>query len=185
MGPLPKTPKKTPIPKQYRKSSAIKLPKSFIPKKAKTPVCNFLLVREAKAKFYTGLGEKKRRVWWEFLSDCKSELEIIGHPEKKKTGELLSLSVECQFLMTLMILRRNQTYTEISLLFNIGNSILVGQVFKTWLQFFFYEAKEFENEWFIKAQDLPKPLPKCTTYFCKKKDATVPSKSTNNGSVRN
>ena len=137
------------------------MPKSFIPKKAKTPVCDFLLVKEAKAKFYTGLGEKKRRVWWEFMSDCKSDLEIIGHPEKKKTGELLSLSVECQFLMTLVILRRNQTYTEISLLFDIGNSNLVSQVFKTWLQFFFFELKEFEKEWFIKTKDLPKPLPRC------------------------
>ena len=43
----------------------------------------------------------------------------------------------------------------------IANYDLVSQVFKTWLQFFYYEFKEFEEEWFIKTKDIPKPLPKC------------------------
>ena len=146
---------------QYKKSDFVgkkeTLPRKFLPKKAKTPVCNFLLKRESIAKFYTGLGEKLRRVFWEYLSDCKEQLEILDHPEKKKSGELLELSVECQFLLTLHLLRRNITYHEASLHYNIGNSWLVSQVFKSWLQFFFYELKEHEAEWFTKFKDLPRP----------------------------
>ena len=137
------------------------LSKHLIRKKAKTPVCDFLLETEARAKLYTGYGEKQRRVWWEFLTDCKGDLEVIGHPKKKKTGELFELSIECQFLLTLEILRRNTSFKEASIKYKIANPDLISQVFKTWLQFFYYELKEYDEEWFTKFKDLPRPLPKC------------------------
>ena len=114
---------------------------------------------ETKLHFYTGLNKKRLRVFWEFLSDCKRNLEIIGHLEKKKTGEI-KLAVFDQYLMTLIILKRNKTYTEISHQFGIKRK-LVGQLFNTWLQFMYLELKDFEKEWFVTYENLPKPLPMC------------------------
>ena len=97
-------------------------------------------------------------MFWEFLSDCKEKLQIIGHKDKKKTGEI-KLAVFDQYLMTLMILKRNKTYTEISHQFAM-KSTLVGQLFQTWLQFMYFELKELEKEWFTTYENLPKPLPR-------------------------
>ena len=126
--------------------------------KKNRPVSKFLLVREKKLYYFTGLSKKRLRVFWEFLSDCKEKLEIIGHPEKKKTGEI-KLAVFDQYLMTLMILRKNYSYAEISHQFGIKVH-LVAQLFNTWLQFMYFELKDFEEEWFTTYENLPKPLPR-------------------------
>ena len=102
-------------------------------------------------------GDFHPKTFGSTVSDCKTKLEIIGHPDKKKTGEI-KLAVFDQYLMTLMILKRNKTYTEISHQFGIHKDI-VGQLFNTWLQFMYLELKDFENEWFTTFEDLPKPLP--------------------------
>ena len=81
--------------------------------------------------------------------------------KKSKSGTMRSVSVTCQFLLTLTILRRNYGYTEAGLLFKINNPDIVQCVFKTWLLFMFKElgSKEWRKKLFVKLEDLPRPFP--------------------------
>ena len=45
----------------------------------------------------------------------------------------MSISVSCQFLLTLAILRRNYKYCEASEIFNVGSERLVSVIFRTWV----------------------------------------------------
>jgi hypothetical protein len=113
---------------------------------------------EKKAKFFTGLNKEQRASLYDFLGEAKEMLTIIGRKPPTMTGALRSLSVKCQFLMTLMILRRNKTYQEVAMLFDVTTSV-VSEVFKTWLQFIYCKFQDFKQSMFTKRSDIKKPLP--------------------------
>ena len=93
------------------------------------------------------------------LGEAKDKLSMLN--KKSKSGTMRSVSVTCQFLLTLTILRRNYGYTEAGLLFKINNPDIVQCVFKTWLLFMFKElgSKEWRKKLFVKLEDLPRPFP--------------------------
>ena len=122
-------------------------------KRPKTPICDMVLKNERSAKFYTGLYKYQRRSLWNFLGKAKWELEIIGM--KQKSGSLKNLSVECQFLMTLLILRKDRAFEDIALQFELQHRT-VSKVFKTWLQFIFHKFKDIQDHQFTKRKDLPR-----------------------------
>ena len=83
-----------------------------------------------------------RETLWLFLDDDKWNLTMI---DGGKSGNL-AISVECQFLLTLAILRRDFDYTEAAHIFGIATKEnaqsdqsykRVSSIFKTWL-FFIY-----------------------------------------------
>ena len=93
------------------------------------------------------------------LGEAKDKLSMLN--KKSKSGTMRSVSVTCQFLLTLTILRRNYGYTEAGLLFKINNPDIVQCVFKTWLLSMFKElgSKEWRKKLFVKLEDLPRPFP--------------------------
>ena len=78
------------------------------------------------------------------------------------SGDMRSLSIECQYLLTLTILRRNYDYLEAGYIFKISDDT-VSMVFKTWIRFLYkkFGSKEWRDRLFVKFDDLPKPLPDC------------------------
>ena len=71
--------------------------------------------------------------------------------------QIRGLSVECQFLLCLMILRRDKTYEECSILFGVSET-LISQIFKTWLAFLHFKFQALhEYVQSLTLQDLPKP----------------------------
>ena len=125
----------------------------------KSPICDFILESEDKAKFYTGLDKYHRNIIWDLLGDTKSELTLIGR-ENVKSGKLRCMTLECQFLLTLMILRMNYTYTDLSYKFKLSETTITS-VFKTWLHFIYYKYHddEVQRQMLVKSCDIPKPLP--------------------------
>ena len=122
----------------------------------RTAIRDFILATEQHAKFYTGLMRPHHEALWNFLGKAKYELSIMNC--KKKSGKIPAMCVESQFLMTLMILRRDRAYMDISLQFDINHNT-VAKVFKSWLMFFYYKFKDIEGRMFTKKKDLMKPLP--------------------------
>ena len=121
---------------------------------------NTILQKAAKAKFFTGLDEYDRNSVWELLPACKENLSMLN--KNSKSGTMRSVSVSCQFLLTLTILRRNYGYQEAGYLFKINNADIVQCVFKTWLIFMFKEFSDpvIRKRLFVLYEDLPKPPPK-------------------------
>ena len=78
------------------------------------------------------------------------------------SGDMRCLSIECQYLLTLTILRRNYDYLEAGYIFKISDDT-VSMVFKTWIIFLYKKlgSKEWRDRLFVKFDDLPKPLPEC------------------------
>ena len=67
------------------------------------------------------------------------------------------LSVECQFLLCLMILRRDKSFEECAILFGLSDT-LISQVFKTWLGFLHVKLKDVQDYVdSLTLEDLPKP----------------------------
>ena len=81
--------------------------------------------------------------------------------KKSKSGTMRSVSVECQFLLCLTILRRNYGYQEAAYIFKINNPDIVQCVFKTWLIYMFKVLSDpiIKRKMFVKLEDLPRPLP--------------------------
>lgn len=142
--------------------------KSRKPNKPKTPVTSFILSTgpgnkilqsSAKAKFFTGLDEYDRNSVWGLLEDCRENLSMLN--KTSKSGTMRSVSVECQFLLTLTILRRNYGYQEAAYIFKINNPDIVQCVFKTWTIFMFkvFSDPVIKRKMFVKLVDLPRPLP--------------------------
>ena len=129
-----------------------KLPMKKIPPKP-SPICDWIEKNEKSAKFYTGLYKYQRTSLWNFLGKAKSELDIIGIG--KKSGELKKLSIRCQFLMTLLILRRDRCFQDVALQFDIEHET-ISNVFKTWLQFMFWKFRDIQDQQFTKRKDLPR-----------------------------
>ena len=82
-----------------------------------------------------------RESLWLFLDDDKWNLTMIDGG----TSGNMAISVECQFLLTLAILRRDFDYLEAAQIFGLEsrNSIsnqaykIVSRIFKTWLIFIY------------------------------------------------
>ena len=98
------------------------------------------------------MDQEDREDLWTFLGDAKSQLTVIGR-NGVKSGELTCLSLKCQFLMTLMILRRNYEFADMCHRFDLSHNSVVS-VFKTWLMFLHFKFNEVEV-----AGDLTKPPP--------------------------
>ena len=125
--------------------------------KSRTPVCDFIYRDEAGAKFYTGLSQKQRQILWEFLGPAKHNLQVWGRRAGFINSEIRSLSVECQFLLCLIILRRDKAFEECHHLFGISDTV-ASQVFKTWLSFLKVKLKAVETYVHsLTLKDLPKP----------------------------
>ena len=104
-------------------------------KKPNKPVCRFIEANKTDSKKFTGLDAYDRDNLWQFLGDAKYHLRMIDHQDECLSGEMSSLSVKCQFLLTLMILRRNYDYSEAGQLFGGVSARIVSSVFKTWIIF--------------------------------------------------
>ena len=70
---------------------------------------------ESAAKFYTGHSQQERKIMWDLLGDVKYKLQVWGKPEGFLNTQIRDLSIECQFIVTLLILKRNVSYTGNSL----------------------------------------------------------------------
>ena len=89
----------------------------------KHPVTDWVLSNGAKTlrateKAYrvTGLDEYDRTSIWNLLGTAKFKLSMLGR--NYTSGTMRSVSIDCQFLLTLAILRRNYDYIEVSELAN-------------------------------------------------------------------
>ena len=111
------------------------------------------------AQKWTGLCKTARLGLWNFLGDAKDELEMWGRD--CKSGTMRCMSVQDQFLMTLLILRKDWDYSEVAAVFDLDPQI-VSSTFKTWLQFFYVTFKENESFFFTEKKAINKAyLPKC------------------------
>lgn len=130
------------------------LPKSFVSLKP-TPICNMILKSDKCSKFYTGLTKNQRVCLWNFLGESKDKLTMIGMKKGTLSGKIGFMSVECQFLMTLLILRRDRLFQDISFQFDLNRNA-VASIFKTWVQFIFWKFKDIQTLMFTKRKDLPR-----------------------------
>ena len=85
--------------------------------RTKFPVSSFILRDESRIKnsfrahFFTGLDSYDRESLWLFLGEDKWKLQMI---DQDCCSGNLSISVECQFLLTLAILRRDYNYRSVN-----------------------------------------------------------------------
>ena len=127
--------------------------------KTEDRIRQFVLKDEYTAQKFTGLNYSARNSLWEYLGPAKEELQIW----KRKTlsRDLRAMSVEDQFLMTLVILRKGWDYAELANIFDLDQQ-LVSAVFKTWLQFMYCIFAEDEEFFFTKSSDIDKKtIPEC------------------------
>ena len=125
----------------------------------KTAIKDYILQSEPAAKFYTGISKCNQEALWNLIGPAKTQLTIIGCKRKTISGKLRSMCIESQFLLTLLILRRDRAYTDISFQFGISRG-LIAKVFKTWLNYFYFKFKDLRDRMFTKKKDIMKPLPK-------------------------
>ena len=133
--------------------TVMKIQKSFIIHKP-TPICNMILKSDSCSKFYTGLTRNQRMCLWDFLGEAKDKLSIIG-TEGTLSGQIQCMSLDCQFLMTLLILRRDRLFEDIAFQFDLDRNV-VARIFKTWVQFIFWKFKDIQTAMFTKRKDLPR-----------------------------
>ena len=90
------------------------------------------------------------------LGDVRNNLQVWSRPPGFKDTQIRDLSVECQFLLCLIILRRNKIYTECGYLFKVCPTI-ISVVFKMWLAFLRSKFKDFEPYCRVSRKDLKLP----------------------------
>ncbi|XP_069107329.1 uncharacterized protein [Argopecten irradians] len=103
------------------------------------PMCNIynFIDDDAGIHFYTGLENYSRFLFvLRTLGPAAYSLEYIGH-------QVCNLSVENQFFMTLMKLRRHTTNFELSRLFGISDNT-VSNIVLTWINFMYLQWKELD-----------------------------------------
>ena len=83
-----------------------------------------------RAKFFTGLDKYDRETLWLFLDEDKWNLKLI---DQDITSGDMTISVECQFLLTLAILRRDYVCTHH--IFSRILTFLFGIVFQEEIEF--------------------------------------------------
>jgi hypothetical protein len=101
---------------------------------------------------------------WLFLDDDKWNLTMIGGG----TSGNMAISVECQFLLTLAILRRNFDYLETAQIFGLEseNSTsnqaykIASRIFKTWLIFIYRKFRLVLNTYLLKGSSWGLPRKK-------------------------
>ena len=76
-----------------------------------SPVCDYVYREESAAKFYTGHSKEERKIMWDLLGDVKYKLQVWGKPQGFLNTQIRDLSIECQFIVTLLILKQNVSYT--------------------------------------------------------------------------
>ena len=94
-----------------------------------------------------------RESLWLFLDDDKWNLTMIGGG----TSGNMAISVECQFLLTLSILRRDFDYLEAAQIFgleaktSVSNQAykIVSKIFKTWLIFIYRKFRLVLNAYLL------------------------------------
>ncbi|CAG4994273.1 unnamed protein product [Parnassius apollo] len=89
-----------------------------------------LLIDDTSVKFYTGLETYKK---FKFVFDT---LCPMAYNLCYKSGNVVSLSVKDQFLITLMKLRRNYCNFELSKIFGVSRTV-VSNIFVTWVNFMY------------------------------------------------
>ena len=109
-----------------------------------SPVCDYVYREESAAKFYTGHSQQERKIMWDLLGDAKYKLQVWGRPQGFLNTQIRDLSIECQFIVTLLILKQNVSYTECGHRFGVCPTIISG-IFKTWLALFRAKFKDFED----------------------------------------
>ena len=109
-----------------------------------TPVCDYLYREESAAEFYTGHSKQQREIMWNLIGPNKYKLQVWGRKAGFMNTQIRDLSVECQFLVTLMILKQNKSYKECGLMFGVCPDI-ISAVFKTWLALLKLSFKQFED----------------------------------------
>ena len=128
----------------------------WIPGSTKHRITNFILKGdEETAKKWTGLSFTGRKSLWDFLGPAKYELRMWKRDGDVISGKMKSMSVLDQFLMTLLILRKDWLYKEVATVFDLDEQI-VSTTFKTWLQFMYLKFKEFTPKEDIDKSELPK-----------------------------
>ena len=108
---------------------------------------------------WTGLSKLARQGLYDFLGPAKDELQM--YKRDCKSGDLRSMSVEDQFLLCLLILRKDWSYQDVGSVFGIDDQI-VSSTFVTWLNFIYHKYKDDEAFFFTKKKDIKKDsLPEC------------------------
>ena len=120
---------------------------------------SFFLNNEKKRHYFTGLDETQRWALWNFLGEAKDRLKMINMKHDTFSGELTCMTVECQFLLTLMVLRRNKKFEELRIVYEIANGT-ISSIFKTWIMFMFKKFKDVEKRMFLQRKQLFQPLPR-------------------------
>ena len=132
----------------------------WIPGSTKYRITNFILKGdEETAKKWTGLSYTARNSLWNFL-EGKEELTMWGR-DGVLSGNMKSMTVLDQFLLTLLILRKDWNFKDVATVFDLHEQI-VSSTFKTWLQFMYITFKENEAFFFTEKKDIDKSkLPSC------------------------
>ena len=133
----------------------------WIPGSTKHRITNFILKGDVETALkWTGLSYTGRYNLWNFLGPAKDELKMWGRDEVY-SGDMKSMTVLDQFLMTLLILRKDWNYKDVATVFDLDEQI-VSSTFKTWVQFMYFKFKENQDFFFTKKEDIDKSkLPKC------------------------
>ena len=99
----------------------------------------------------------QRDLLWQLLGEERNDIRIYNTDRTAKS--LRRLSVEDQFLLCLVKLRRGYSNVEMEVLFKIDRH-LAARVIKSWLQFLYLTFKDHEKAMFLQPQDISRPLPK-------------------------
>ena len=116
-------------------------------------------IKNVDGQKWTGLTTLARKGLYDFLGPAKEELQMWKRD--CKSGDMKSMTVDDQFLLCLIILRKDWSYQDVASVFGIDEKI-VSSTFITWLQFIYQKYKDEESFFFTKKKDIKKDsLPEC------------------------
>ena len=116
-------------------------------------------IKNVDGQKWTGLTKLQRKSLYDFLGPAKEELQM--YKRDCKSSDLKSMSVDDQFLLCLIILRKDWSYQDVASVFGIDEKI-VSSTFITWLNFIYHKYKDDEAFFFTKKKDINKDsLPEC------------------------
>ena len=134
--------------------------------KGQYKISSIVLKTKNKARYFTGLSEIERKIIWELLGteDELTNLTIFRSKQRKKTQNLpkktgdLKISIEDQLLLCLVKIRRGYSYLDISFRFKLVADT-ISAVVKTWLSLMYTTFKNFQEDMFVKSDQISKPVP--------------------------
>ena len=90
------------------------------------------------------------------LGEARNELKLLNLDYK--SGDMRCMSVPCQFLLTLSVLRKGFDYGEFADIYGVSRTA-VTVVFKTWIYFMYqkFSHPEWKKTLNVRTQDLPEP----------------------------